>query len=384
MQIASVECIRLTYRYREDEIWGWPGGTYPGWTAGFVRITTADGLYGIGEIGEGLSAPDLIPPIVNKFAPLLIGQDARRIRYLKDRLYRSAVVWGRRGLAISVISGIESALFDLVGKALSVPAHVLIGGALRTRVPVYASGGLATTLPDLQQELRTYVERGFRAVKIRIGFGLKEDIERVAAAREAVGNTVRLLVDLGGSYLPKSPTVVDIMTLLRELEPFHPFWIEEPLHPDDIAGYARLRALNIIPIAAGESTRTVHEVRQYLQAGAVDIIQTDAVCAGGMLEQMEIGFLAQEHSVSVAPHTWGSAPGLMANIHAFACILNGLIVEWSQAYNPLREMILREPLQFEEGELVVPSHPGLGIDITAELIEQYPYDPAGIPVLKVE
>lgn len=383
MKIASVECIRLTYRYREDEVWGWPGGTYHGWTAGFVRVTAADGQYGIGEIGDGLSAPELVPPVVRQFTGLLIGEDPRRVRFLKDRLYRSGAVWGRRGLAISVISGVETALFDLVGKALGVPAHVLVGGALRTRLPVYASGGLATTPEELRRELRAYVERGFRAAKIRIGFGIRADVERVAAAREGLGPDGRLLLDLGGSYLPESPSVVEVAELIRELAPFRPFWLEEPLHPDDIAGHARLRGLGLVPIAAGENTRTIHEVRQLLAAGAVDILQTDAVYAGGILEQIEIGALARESGVSVAPHTWGSAPGLMANMHAFACTPNGLIVEWSQAHNPLRELILREPLRFEGGQLLLPEHPGLGVDITPDLQQRYPYDPAGTAVLNV-
>jgi L-alanine-DL-glutamate epimerase-like enolase superfamily enzyme len=384
MRIASVECIRLTYRYSEAEVWGWPGGTYKGWTAGFVKLALSDGTYGIGEIGDGLSAPDLITPVVDKFTPLLLGEDPRRIRWLKERLYRSAVVWGRRGLAISIISGIECALFDLMGKVLGVPAHVLLGGALQTRLPVYASGGLAVEPDELAREVKAYVDRGFGAVKIRIGFGIEQDVRRVAAARAAIGPNIRLLLDLGGSYLPRSPDVVEVINLIRELEPMNPFWLEEPLHPNDLVGHARLRALNRVPIAAGENTRTIHEVRQFLQAGAVDIIQTDAVYAGGMLEQLEIAALAREYGVSLAPHTWGSAPGLMANFHAYACVNNGLVVEWSQAYNPLREMILAQPLRFEEGELVLPDLPGLGIDISEELQERYPYDPEGAPVLKVQ
>jgi len=384
VRITNVECIRLTYKYTPEEVWGWPGGTYKGWTTCFVRITDAEGRQGVGELGDGLPAPDLVPAVVEKLKPILVGKDPRQVRLLKDQLYRSAPGWGRRGLGISIISGIESALFDLVGKALGVPAYTLLGGAVRSRLPVYASGGLDTTIERLQQELQGYVARGFRAVKIRVGYGLERDLGVVAAARTAIGPGVRLMLDYGASYLKSPPNVIEVAQLARALEPFAPFWLEEPLHPDDLAGHRRLRERTSIPIAAGENTRTIHEVRQFLDADAVDIIQPDAVYAGGMLEQIEIGLASAERGVMLAPHTWGSAPGLMANLYAAACIANTLIIEYSQALNPLREKLLIRPLQLEDGELVVPDLPGLGIDLSETLIEQYPYDPEGAAILKLE
>ncbi len=377
MRIANVEYIRLSYRYKEEEVWGWPGGTYKGWSAGFVKITSDEGIYGIGETGDGFTAPDVVPPAIEQLKPYLLGQDPRFIRKLKDRMYRSVPTWGRRGLGISVMGGMEIALIDLVSKSLGVPAHVLLGGALRTRVPVYASGGMNRSLEGMADELKAHVARGYRAVKIRIGYGIDEDVQRVAAARQAVGPGIKLLLDYGASYLPQPPRVVDVVHLAREIEPYHPYWLEEPLNPDDIEGHAQLRKAISIPIAAGENTRTVYEVYQFLKAGAIDIIQTDAVYAGGMLEQLEIGHLAARHGVDVAFHTWGSAPGLMANLNVLCCVPQVLFFEYSQAHNPLRDRLLTQPVRLENGEVILPDGPGLGVDLTKEIEAEFPYDPAG-------
>jgi len=251
-------------------------------------------------------------------------------------------------------------------------------------LPVYASGGVNPSIEALTEELKNYVARGFRAVKIRLGYGFEEDLARVAAARKAVGPDVHLLLDMGASYLPEPPNVIEMMRLARHLEQFDPFWLEEPLPPDDLAGHRRLRSSTWIPIAAGENTRTVSEVQQIMDAEAVDILQTDVVYAGGIMEQLRIGEAAASYGVMLAPHTWGSAPGLLANLHTIACLSNALIVEYSQAYNPLRQSLLVRPLQFEDGELLLPEVPGLGVDITSEVIERYPYDPKSAVTLETQ
>jgi L-alanine-DL-glutamate epimerase-like enolase superfamily enzyme len=330
-----------------------------------------------------MTVPDVVPPAVEQLVPLLVGADPRNIRGLKERLYLANPGWGRRGLGIAVIGGIELALFDLVGKALGVPVHVLLGGATRSRVPVYASGGVDSTLDELRRELRSHLERGFRGVKVRIGRGYAADLEVAAAAREAVGDDVHLMLDVGASYLPR-PNVVEAIRLARQLEQFDPFWLEEPLHPDDLGGHRHLRQATSIPIAAGENTRTIHEVKQFLDAEAVDIIQTDAIYAGGLLEQMEIGTMAAQAGVSFAPHSWGGAVGLLASIHLCACLPGALVVEYSQAKNPLRDRMLVQPLSIEDGELVVPDAPGLGLELTPDLIEAFPYDPGAGATLHLE
>jgi L-alanine-DL-glutamate epimerase-like enolase superfamily enzyme len=383
VKIAKVEYVRLSHRYAPEEVWSWPGGTYNGWTTGLVLITDDEGRYGIGEIGDGMTAPDVVPAAVDQFASQLIGADPRNIRGLKERLYLAHPGWGRRGLGISVIGGLEIALFDLMGKALGVPVHLLLGGATRTRLPVYASGGVDSTVDELTHELRGYVERGFRAVKVRIGRGDEHDLEVVGAARAAVGDGVHLMLDYGASYLPRR-SVVEVSRLARRLEVFDPFWLEEPLHPDDLAGHRHLRKATSIPVAAGENTRTVHEARQLLEAEAVDILQTDAIYAGGLLEQLEIGTMAACAGVAFAPHSWGGAAGLLAAIHICACLPGALVIEYSQARNAVRDQMLVEPLRMADGELLLPDVPGLGIELRPEVIEAFPYDPAAGATLNLE
>ena len=176
----------ISHRYRPEEVWGWPGGVYRGWTTAFLRVVSDDGCEGIGEIGDGLNFPEAIQPIVDRFVPGVVGRPARP-RAIVAALESSAPGWGVGGLVSSVISGIEIAIIDLIGKRAGVPAQAVLGGAYRDNVPAYASGGLTVEPKALQDELTAYLRAGYRAVKIRIGHGFDLDLRRVEAAREAVG-----------------------------------------------------------------------------------------------------------------------------------------------------------------------------------------------------
>ncbi len=384
MRIASMECVRLSYRYRAEDAWQFAGGHFSGWSAAFIRLSTDDGVEGVGEIGDGLPAHEVVPAVAEKLKPLVIGQPLLHVRRVVDALFRSAPGWGRRGIAVGVIAGIESALFDALGKTLNVPVSALLGGAVRDRLPVYASGGMSSTPQGLQEELREYVAQGFRAVKMRIGHGLAQDVEMVTAAREVVGPEVALMLDAGQGYVRQPMDTIAAQRLARALEPLAPYWLEEPLHPEDIAGHQALRQATSIPIAGGENTKTLGEFIPILDHQALDILQPDAVFTGGMLEMLRIAQAAAMHGRPLAPHTWGAAPGLMANLHAIACIPNAIYAEHSQMLNPLRTELLLSPLQMDDGRLVLPEHPGLGVQLTDEILEAYPYDPQVGARLQVE
>ena len=197
---------------------------YRGWTSAFLRVASDDGCEGIGEIGDGLNVPDAIQPIVDRLARVVTGRPARP-RAIVSALERSAPGWGSGGLVSSVISGIEIAVIDLLSKRLGVPAHAVLGGAYRDELPAYASGGLSTDSPELQKELSGYVRAGYRAVKMRIGYGFDLDVRRVEAAREVVGADVQLLLDFGATYLPDPPSIGYSSRLARRLEPFEPAWL---------------------------------------------------------------------------------------------------------------------------------------------------------------
>jgi L-alanine-DL-glutamate epimerase-like enolase superfamily enzyme len=376
VRIHHVELITLTYPYSADEAWSWSGGTYGGWHLTVVRVTADDDSTGIGEVGDGLAAPEVVRAVIDRLGPSIVGMDPRRMRMAVARLRQAAPTWARRGLAASIISGIEAALFDLVAKHAGLPVHVLLGGARWERLPVYASGGLSPDLDALTPELQGYVKDGYEAVKIRLGHGLRTDVEAVREARKILGPDRRLMVDLGAPYLPKPPQLVDVARLARELEPFDPYWLEEPLLPEDVIGHAQLRRRTSIPIAAGENSRTREEAVTLLDADAVDVLQTDVVYVGGMVEQLTVSTLASRRGVAMAPHTWGSAPGLMANLHAAFCMENPLIVEYSQALNPLRSILLADPLEVQDGHVQLPARPGLGVELTDEIIANHPFDPA--------
>lgn len=378
-RIESCELILASYRYQPEDVWGWPGGTYRGWTSAFVRLRSQDGAVGYGEIGDGLNTPDLIEPMVRRAARMVRGVAAEP-RSVLQVLTAGSPGWGYGGLFSSVIAGIEMATFDLVGNAHGLPAHALLGGPVRTELPVYASGGLSQDPEEVGAEVAAYVRAGYRAVKIRIGYGSQLDQRRVGTAREALGPDGDLMLDLGASYLPDPPDLRDVIALARSFEPFTPYWLEDPLPRQDVAGHARLRTEIETRIATGENERTPDHVRRMLDAQAVDIIQTDAVYVGGILRQLELASLAEAAGARLAPHTWCSGPGLMANVIAVACAPAGLCVEFPQVLNPLRERTLTQPLELVEGRLRLPQTPGLGV-IVDEEVQTWKYDPSAGPAL---
>lgn len=367
LTIDACELLLLSRRYDSDQVWSWPGGRYEGWTSAFIRLTLDDGTIGYGEIGDGLNTPKLVPPMVERAASVVIGLPAEP-RTVLERLSSSAPGWGYGGLYQSVIAGIEAATFDALGRSLEVPAYTLLGGPVRRDLPVYASGGLSSEPAVISKEVARYVDDGFAAVKIRIGFGADIDERRVAAAREALGNDRELMLDLGASYLPEPPDVRNVIELGRRLEPYRPHWLEDPLPRNDIRGHATLRRELNMRIATGENERTPDHVARMLDAEAVDVVQTDAVYIGGILRQLEIAALVASAGARLAPHTWCSGPGIMANITAFACTPVGSYVELPRVPNELRERSLLRPLRIENGTLALPNAPGLGVKIDDEML----------------
>lgn len=377
--IVDSDVLLLSARYTPDQIWSWPGGRYHGWTSAFVRLVGSDGTVGLGEVGDGLNTPELVAPMFARAAAMVRGLPVEP-RVLLDRLTRGAPGWGHGGLFQSVIAGLEMAAFDLLGKSLGVPATALVGGPVRDRLPVYASGGLVAGEDELRRELRDHVAAGFLAVKIRIGYGRELDVRRVAAAREELGEERHLMLDLGASYLPEPPDVRQVIGLAAALEPYSPYWLEDPLPRDDVRGHATLRREIATRVATGENERTGDHIVRLLDAEAVDIVQTDAAYVGGILRQLEVAALVGSAGARLAPHTWCSGPGIMANATAVACAASAIFVELPRVPNALRDATLPEDFAVTDGSLAAPTAPGLGVRLPDD-VAQWAFDPDAGPRL---
>jgi L-alanine-DL-glutamate epimerase-like enolase superfamily enzyme len=352
-----------------------------------VEIETDRGIVGIGEAGVGGGVTTTV--IEKDLAPLLIGEDPLLIEHLWQKMFARTRQYGRRGLVMQAISGIDIALWDIAGKVAKLPVYRLLGAA-RDRVEAYASGGFyqeGKSADDLAGEAEGYRARGFRGMKMKIGRNPstqthlrqligqaqfcevepEEDLARVAAVRKALGPHAKLMVDVNCAW---SPAVA--IEMGRAMEPCRLYWIEEPVATDDIDGSAKVADALATPIAGYETEVGLYGFRQLIDRGAVDIVQPDIAWSGGFSEGRRIAAYAQAHHRMVAPHAFAGAVLLVASLHFAAAIPNGLLLEWDQNPNALRDELLKEPLRLEpDGTVKLPERPGLGIELDRAAIERY-------------
>ncbi len=353
--------------------------------ATIVRIDTECGLTGWGESKSqvgGVAQNRALTALINEeMAPFLVGEDPRDITRLWESLYNGSrahhalregrvfPVLGRRGITISAISGIDCALWDILGKSLGVPVWRLLGGRKAQRMPAYASGGWAGA-ERIGEELLSYVEAGgFGAVKMRVGImdgEPRRSAARVAAARKALGAERKLMCDAHGTW-----SVAEAKRFCRLVEEYDLAWFEEPVTADDKRGYAEVRASTSIPIAAGESEFTRHDFRDLALLSAADIFQPDLAICGGITEAMRISALASAFNLRLAPHLWAGAPAFAAGLHVAAASPAGFILEYSLGANPLLHELAEESFPVEGGEIEIPERPGLGVTPREEFLARY-------------
>ena len=349
-----------------------------------VRVSTEDGLVGYGEakaaVGSAGVCAALVSCIQHELRPLLIGQDARQITRLWEEMYngsrahyalahgRAFPVLGRRGLNVAALSGIDMALWDVLGQSLGVPVVQLLGGACRAQMPAYASGGWAG-VDGIGAQLGGYVERGFGAVKMRVGVmdgNVATSVARVRAAREALGPKIGLMVDAHGTW-----SVPEAKRFCREVEDCALAWVEEPINADNRRGTAAVRATTSIPIACGESEFTRFDFRDLIEVSAVDVLQPDLAICGGISEGMRIAALAATHQLALAPHIWGSALSFAAGLHLAFASPSATILEFSLGANPLLHELGEEPVICQNGLIAAPTRPGLGVTPRQAFIDEY-------------
>ena len=358
-------------------------GTNDTFNACLVEVETDTGLVGLGEakaaVGNLGHYAALVTLIREEIAPVLVGRDPRDITAIWETLYngsrthyalregRTFPTIGRRGITMSAISGVDIALWDLLGQAVGEPVWRLLGGQCRDRVPAYASGGWAP-LGAIGQQLLQYVRRGHGAVKMRVGLqdkSVDDSAARVREVREFLGPDIGLMVDAHGTW-----GVREAQRFARKVEDCDLAWLEEPVSPENVRGQAEVRAATDIPIAAGESEQTRFAFRDLIAAGAVDILQPDPAIAGGLTETIRIAALAAAHGLTVAPHLWGGAVLFAAGLHLCVATPCATTVEFSRGHNPLLNDLTEERVELEDGHVLAPTRPGLGLTLRRDFVSK--------------
>lgn len=384
MKITNVSTMMLSAPVPAQRRWRNDAGTTTRHEAAIVVVETDQGLTGY---GEAKGTPPVIKAIVeSRLRPLLRGQDPSRVEYLWELMYSGkridlALKYGRPyhspnvlGEVMCAISGVDIALWDILGKSLGLPIVRLLGGGVRDRVRAYASGGWAP--PGLAgAELAGYVAEGFTAVKMRVG-GLDDEdfparsVRRLAEVREAIGPRVDLMMDAHGAL-----TVGQAVALAQRAEEYDIAWFEEPVTvADDLDGLVEVRRRTSIPIATGEHEQTRFPFHTMLRARAVDIVQPDIGVVGGLTECRRVAAIAHAHGAVINPHCWGSALLWTASLHFAAATANSTLIEFGQGYNPLLTDLLTEvPAVGADGCASPPNRPGLGVDLQPDVERRYPY-----------
>ena len=349
--------------------------------ATLVEVQTDDGITGWGEaLCQGLQPPEIAAAAINHaLKHLVVGEDPLQPEVLWHRMYHHTRDYGQKGAVVGAISGIDIALWDICGKARNTSVAKLLGGAFRTKVEAYATGFYRIKgkgeAPRLAKEFETHCANGFRALKIKLGFGIEDDLLVMAGLRELAKNR-EVMIDVNHAY-----GVADAIRLGRELEDlgWRLRWYEEPVVQEDLDGYAEVRRALATPIAGGENEYTLFGFKQLLEKRAVDIAQPDICIAGGFTGCRHIVALAHAHGVQVNPHVWASAVGQAASLQLIASIPvanhslfpKDILLEFDTSSHPFRSELTSDPLKQKNGWVEIPQKPGLGIEVNKTILEKY-------------
>jgi L-alanine-DL-glutamate epimerase-like enolase superfamily enzyme len=355
-----------------------------------VLVETNDGRVGLGECAAyGGSLDGMARVVLDDLRPSLLGEDPFRVELLWRRMAYRSHQRGTTGMLLQAISGVDIALWDLIGQATKTPLFRLLGG-YRDTLDVYASAGFYAGdkgPQDLAAEVGSYAATGFRAVKIKVGrnpevllnplpdmwasdyatVSLEEDVERVRAARRAIGPGVHLAIDANNAW---SPSVA--IQFMRSVADQDIYWIEEPVATDDHRGSAEVARAVDAPVAGYETATGLSQFRDLISSRAIDIVQPDVIWTGGITVCKKVAALAEAHALPVIPHVFSSAVASIANAHFIASIPNGSWLEFDQNPNPLRSELFQEPLEVSSnGTFRLPDRPGLGVRLNQDVVDRY-------------
>lgn len=336
-----------------------------------VELFTDDGLVGV---GNAALSPRVTKQVVDIYLkPILIGADPWNSEFLWQHMYRKTMAFGRKGTVMAAISAVDIALWDILGKSAKQPVYRLLGGRTKPRIPVYASRLYSDESNKVAEEAKRYKDEGYKAMKLRFGWGpgngaagMQRNLQLVRTVRDVIGDEIDLMADAYMGW-----TLDYAKRMLPLLEPFHLRWLEEPVIPDDIHGYAELKSYGRIPIAGGEHEFTSYGFRDLLEAHAVDYIQFDTNRVGGITQARKIAALAEAYSVPVIPHA-----GQMHNYHVVMATLNSPMAEYFpvvdvEVGNELFWYIFEGEPKAKEGSIDLDENlPGLGLSIDEKAIAE--------------
>jgi L-alanine-DL-glutamate epimerase-like enolase superfamily enzyme len=342
-----------------------------------IVVRTDEGLTGVGEVD---SSPEIARAVVQaptshavatSLRDLLIGENPLEVGRLWEKMYRGSIYYGRRGVAIHAISGVDIALWDIRGQAEGKPVCELLGEVRRDRVRAYASRLMPETEVEVRDAVGELREQGFTAIKLGwgpLGKDPEHDVRLAGAAKEAAGDGVEILIDAGLGYVADAKTAIGVG---RRLEELGVFWLEEPFEPDEYEAYAELADAIDLPVAAGEQDVTRWGFRELIDRGRVDIVQPDVTRVGGITEMMRIAELATERGLRTVPHAWKSGIIKAASLHVNAVLPEALFQEYCVATTPIATQLTVQRLPVDaDGFVAVPREPGLGVDLDPQVVEQ--------------
>ena len=363
MKITHIEpiLVELPYEHGAPKPSHGSGRVRTMMEAVYLRVDTDAGVTGWGEAFGFAACPITLEAVRLVVAPMAVGREADDIAALMTDLFRRTQGMSLNGPVRFALSGLDIALWDIAGKVAGQPIHRLLGGdGARKRLPTYASLLRIGTPDDVSRVAGAAVERGYRHIKLH-----ERTVEAVAAARDAVGPDVELMLDTNCTW-----SVDEAIDMAHRLQPYDLAWLEEPVTPpDDFAGLARVRRDGGIPVAAGENLGTLNDVERIIDAEAVDIVQPDAAKIGGITEIWKAVELAEIRGVRVEPHSPLYGPALIATLHVIAAMRTEAMCEFF--YCDLGASPMGDAIVAQDGFMAVPQGPGLGVEIDEDLIARY-------------
>jgi L-alanine-DL-glutamate epimerase-like enolase superfamily enzyme len=346
-----------------------------------IRIETDDGIVGIGEV----DAPPTVvkammeAPLSHSWAKgleqLLLGENPLNIGYLWEKLYQGSILYGRRGLTLNTLSGIDIALWDIAGKHYETPTYRLLGGRPNNHVTPYSSiHPFAQTGSEVLEKCRKLVkDQHFKATKFQcepIGVDDRKALEFIKLARDELGEKIEIMLDACMCYDTKGA-----IKFARQLEPYNIYFLEAALHPDNLDGYAKLSASTTVRIAAGEEQTSRFMFIDLMDKGKVDIVQPDVTRAGGLTECKRIADLAADRSILCIPHCYKTNIGLAATLHLSAAASNSPYAEFPQSNSALNKELTNENFKIlPDGTIELPETPGLGVTLNEDTVTKYLYE----------